>query len=285
MKSLEIKELAQKYFKKRDDNTSKLDYGRSLIIGGSYKYAGAPKFSCLALEKLLSQTTATMLVGTGISFIALPGVLAKYALNYVEYSGVIKLPTKFGNIKFSNRVNKKITYGVNSIAIGMGINKVNSINFIEYVLDKTTANMVIDADAITDTLNFDLKNRVILTPNVREFQRLTGNDGTKENAKEFADKHNCVVILKGHNSYVTDGKEEYINQTGNAKLAKGGSGDILSGIICGLLAIGVPIFEAGVLGSYILGRCAELCEVNEYSALPKDIIEKIVDVVGELVNF
>ena len=179
--SLEIKELAKKYFKKRDDNTSKYDYGRALIIGGSYKYVGAPKFSALALEQLVYFSNVCMLMGTGISHIALPGILAKHALEYVEYSGVIKLPVRLGNAKFSRRLNKKIVSGVNSIAIGMGINKANTLNFIKYVLEETTANIVVDADAIRNLSDIDFLGRAILTPNEREFIRLTGIKEVSQN--------------------------------------------------------------------------------------------------------
>ena len=167
----------------------------------------------------------------------------------------------------------------------MGINKANTLNFIKYVLEETTANIVIDADAIRNLSDIDFLGRAILTPNEREFIRLTGiKEVSQDLAKEFALNHNCVVVLKEHNSFITDGKQDYINCTGNARLAKGGSGDILSGIICGLVAIGVSLFDASSLGSYILGRAAELVTVNEYSAMPKDIIYKIPAVIEELLN-
>ena len=91
-------------------------------------------------------------------------------------------------------------------------------------------------------------------------------------------------MLKGTpESIITDGNIVYKNATGNVSLAKGGSGDILSGIICGLLAWGLDPIKAAYCGAYILGRCAELNKMNEYSTLPEDIVAQIPKVLDEVI--
>jgi NAD(P)H-hydrate epimerase len=107
----------------------------------------------------------------------------------------------------------------------------------------------------------------ILTPHPGEFARLTGLDvstiqaNREAIAAEFATKHNVVLLLKGPRTVITDGKRKAFNSTGNSSLAKGGSGDVLTGLIASLIAQGMTAFEAAQLGAHLHGLAAD-CAVG-----------------------
>ena len=104
-------------------------------------------------------------------------------------------------------------------------------------------------------------------------------------AKEISKKYKCTTVLKGHNTVVcSNDLEIYINKTGNSSLAKSGSGDVLTGIIAGLLAQGMTCFEASKLGVYIHGLCGEYASKNltEYSVTANDLINIIPEVIKNL---
>ena len=121
---------------------------------------------------------------------------------------------------------------------------------------------------------------MIVTPHPKEFARLTGKpvsdilaDAVNE-AKAFAAQRNVVVLLKNNRSVITDGERVAINPTGSPALAKGGSGDVLSGLLAGTCARGVAPFDAACVASWLLGRAGELAaeKMGEYAPDPTDII-------------
>ena len=126
--------------------------------------------------------------------------------------------------------------------------------------------VVIDADGLNILAKVDCKlpKKVILTPHPTEAARLLNlktEDVLRDvqiSAKEIAQKYDCVVALKTYNTVVTDGENIYINKTGNSALAKAGSGDVLTGMIAGLLAQGMDLFEATKSAVYLHGLSGEL---------------------------
>ena len=92
-------------------------------------------------------------------------------------------------------------------------------------------------------------------------------------AKELAIKYNCIVVLKTHRTIICDRENIFINQHGNSALAKAGSGDVLAGIIAGLLAQKMDLFDAAKLGVYLHSRTGEIAseELSEYSVLASDL--------------
>lgn len=122
--------------------------------------------------------------------------------------------------------------------------------------------------------------------------RLTGLDTQyiKQNkeqvATQFAQKYNLVVHLKDSNSITANESDVATNTTGTPAMAKGGSGDLLAGIIGGLLARGISPFEATFAGAYIAGKAAEkaLEQSNEYSLLPSDTAKEVGFVVSEIIK-
>jgi len=126
-----------------------------------------------------------------------------------------------------------------------------------------------------------VKAPLILTPHPGEMARLSKSRVDKSTssrvkiASEFARKYKVVIALKGHETVVTDGTRDYVNKTGNPGMATGGSGDILTGMIAGLLAQGLKPFEATQLGVYLHGLAGNLAvkEKGEVSLIATDILE------------
>ena len=152
---------------------------------------------------------------------------------------------------------------------------------VKTVLESFKGPVVVDADGINVLSgHIDiLRGRTgptIITPHAGEFHRICGKmpDNHIEAATEFANDANCIVVLKGHESVITDGKSCYINTTGNPGMATGGSGDVLAGIIVSLLGQGVAPFEAAACGAWLHGRAGDVCaqELGQYGMLPTDML-------------
>ena len=155
--------------------------------------------------------------------------------------------------------------------------------------------MIIDADGLnTLAKNLDiLENRkaeLIFTPHVGEFQRLTGI--SKEEilsspltyAMDFASRYKLTLLLNNDVSIITDGETVYINITGTSGMAKAGSGDVLSGIIVGLMARGLSPLDAGKVGAYLFGKAGENASKKhtDYSMTASDIINEFSGVIKEI---
>ena len=115
----------------------------------------------------------------------------------------------------------------------------------------------------------------ILTPHPGEFSRL-GYDPDKrvESAVKAARDLNCILLLKGHKTIVTDGVECYVNRTGNPGMAVGGSGDVLSGMIAALVGQGLEPLTAAACGAWLHGKAGDLCAetMGQYGMLPTDML-------------
>lgn len=278
-------------------------FGQAVICGGSHKYVGAPQFSAMSLAETVSNLgKASMLSGAGTSILAVPDFLASELYKNVKFSGIYPLNSDGKCIKFDEKQFEELTKKASAFAVGMGMDNGESKLIAEYLLNNTNLPFVVDADALFLTKDIpDFKSRVILTPHIGEMAKMLGvstsemvkmlgvsNSEISQNmieiCKQYAKDKNAVVVLKSHQSVVSDGQNVYINKTGNAKLSKGGSGDVLAGIICGLLSFGISPFESAVVGSYILGRCAELSTVNEFSHQATDIVDVIPKVIDEILG-
>ena len=137
----------------------------------------------------------------------------------------------------------------------------------------------------------ELPQTTILTPHPLEASRLLNcelvyvlND-LEDAAKKITQKYNCITVLKTHRTIVcsTD-LEIFVNQNGNSALAKAGTGDVLAGVIAGLLAQGVNSFEASKLGVYLHSRAGELASENltEYSVLASDVVKYLPEAIKEI---
>lgn len=185
---------------------------------------------------------------------------------------------------------------MNAVGIGCGSgNNRGTYNNVKWLLEREGAPLVIDADGINSLaghakLLAKARRPVILTPHPREFSRLCGLDiqeiqqNREDTAKAFAAEYGVTVLLKGHRTVITDGEEVFVNPTGSSALAKGGSGDVLCGIICALLAQGATTLEATVIGAYVHGLAGERLgkEVSEYGVLASEIPLEVAKILKEL---
>ena len=175
----------------------------------------------------------------------------------------------------------------NSLAIGPGLEQDAAAQKLLYsTLSKTKYPIVIDADALNmlaknqDWL-IQLPKNSILTPHPKEFDRLFGNHNIEEERRKTANAKakelNCIIVLKGHKTFITNGTASFENSTGNVGLAKGGSGDALTGIILAFLAQGYEPIQAAKLAVFIHGLSADITlqTQSEESMLITDVIENL----------
>lgn len=277
-------------FPERLRNTNKGSYHKASIIAGSINYPGASK---IAYESLLS-----FKMGVGFANLFVPESLYNlYALANPEII-TNKLKEKDGHIDFDEEKLDEIIKRSDSIAIGMGMQVSEELyNTIDYLLKNYNKNLLIDADGLNTLSKYGidiLKNKkcnVILTPHLKEFERLSGKniEYIKENIltlpKKFAKEYNITLVLKSSSTIITDGNSIAIQKEGTTALAKAGSGDGLSGILCGLLAyLKEDTFKVACLGSYILGISACFSSKNNPDEVLTitEIVKNVSKVVKEI---
>ncbi len=291
------KEDYKDLFVKRKENSNKGSYGKVSLIGGSKLTPGALKLSLLAYSSLR--------LGVGYSEICFPSSLKNFY--DLETPEIIyhKLKSKInGSIRYNKKdLSKLLKSKVVTIGMGIGVSK-DVYKIIKYFLLSYKNTLIIDADGLNSLAKYGidiLKEKrecsVILTPHVKEFERLSGykvNEIKLNRVKfseEFASKYNVILVLKDNVTLITSPtKEKYLNINGNSSLAKGGSGDLLSGIISGCAALesNEKLVKKVALGSYLLGRADEIAlakgNYNEYSLLGSDIVKYLNDAINEIIN-
>ncbi|WP_299367300.1 NAD(P)H-hydrate dehydratase [Winogradskyella sp.] len=260
-------------YKPRQKFAHKGDFGHVLIIGGSYGKIGAVN---LASKAALSS-------GAGL------------VTAYVPKCGYHSLQTSFPEAMvitddddtLISNINFDLSPTVIGIGVGLGIADETAKAFEDF-LKKNKAPLVIDADGLNllsmnKSLLSVLPERTILTPHPKELERLVGkwsDDFDKlKKVKAFSKEHNLIVLLKGANSITVFGDKLYINTTGNPGMATAGSGDVLTGIISGLMAQGYEPLAATIFGVYLHGRSADISlEDFGYQSL---IASHIIETLGE----
>lgn len=277
-------------FKCRQNNTHKGTYGKVVILGGSLRYAGAIKLAAASL--------ASLCAGSGLSTLAVPKVIASSISSYIVESTIFPMPDDGCNMVFDEDCINQCLQGAQSLVIGMGWGESEeNKKILEYILRNYDIPMVIDADGLNNLakLNFDLikHKNIVITPHLKEFSRLIGLgvDRIRENpiyyAKQFALQYNVTVLLKGVTTVITDGREVYLTNTGTPGMAKGGSGDVLSGIIAAINAFSKEnILINAAAAAFINGKAGEYAaeEKNEYSMLASDTINNIYKAINLIIK-
>lgn len=247
-------------FPMRAIDCNKGDFGKTGIYGGSVEYSGALKLASLSLGALRS--------GTGISrIITSRDVLPLLGSNILEQTLVV-LPD-YEDSHFREKLYDSIS-DLDSLAFGMGLGNDSHLEeVLEFLIKNYTGNLIIDAEGLNTLSRMkleilkDKKCNIVLTPHVKEFSRLCFKDieEIKRNSLqlvlEFAKKYQVIVLLKGHTTTISDGVDTYLVTTGCPGMATAGSGDVLSGILAGMLAyhdftmrtIAASVFLHGVAGS------------------------------------
>ena len=265
--------------KERNIDSNKGDFGKAGIYGGSIEYSGALKLSYISLSTLRS--------GCGISRVLVKKeILPLLGPNILEQTLCI-LPDY--NDKFYDKLKESIK-DLDSLAFGMGLGNDEQMDeVLEFLIKNYTGNLIIDADGLNTLSRMDLnilKNRkcnILLTPHLKEFSRLINKsiEEIKKDslniAKEFASTYKITILLKGHTTTISDGNSTYLITTGCPGMATAGSGDVLSGILSGLLAyldFNLLTVALGVLINGIAGCLAEK-DNTDISMLASDTINNI----------
>ena len=256
----------------REQESNKGSFGKVLNFAGSKNYIGAAYLSTYSALKI------------GAGFVALAS--EKEIINSVSklLPEAVYLDTKEGIKNIDN-------YTVCLIGCGLGqTNK--STKIFKEAIKKTKCPLIIDADGLNILAKTDIAipANTIITPHPMEASRLLGKDlhyvlnNIEESAKALSQKYNSVTVLKTHRTIICDKNNLFTNQHGNSALAKAGSGDVLAGIIAGLLAQKCLPFEAAKLGVYLHSRAGELAseELTEYSVLASDIPKYLPNAIKEI---
>ena len=271
------KEDVKKLLPKRKRNSHKGCYGKVGIVAGSVQYTGA---AYLALRAALKS-------GVGYTALFTPKDIAeKYMLKEPES---LIIPLNGGGMVEFNEDDFKKMLSYDAICYGMGLGISESVcQGLTYLLKNYQGKLIIDADGLNSLAKYSsvdiLKEKkcdVLLTPHLKEFSRLSSLalDEIKSSpvvlAKEFSKKYDVNLLLKGASTIITNGEKAYLNVTGTSAQARGGSGDVLSGIIGGLCAQGLGLLDGACLGCYLVGVAAEFAteKFTEYAALPSDFID------------
>lgn len=257
----------------RSPDSHKGNYGRILIIAGSRGYTGAP---CLAARGALR-------CGAGLVTLVVPKSVYSVVAGKMDEAMVSPLPSAQGKLSFfACRMIKKQLSKADVVLLGPGLGQSYGVySVVSWILKNFPGPIILDADGINVLSgHMDiLRGRTaptILTPHPGEFVRLGGqlSKGRTSAAVDFAKDTGCVLVLKGHNTVITDGTQLYCNPTGNPGMAVGGSGDVLAGMIAALLGQGLSAIEAAACGAWIHGAAGDICakELGQYGMLPTDML-------------
>ena len=251
-------------------------FGKVLLLCGSKGYTGAAYLA--AMGALRS--------GAGLTFLGVPESIYEIEAVKLNEPVVFPLPEEHGRLSiFSVSEIEKRLPQMDAVLVGCGMGQSGgTLAVVKAVLEQAKCPVVVDADGINVLREHKdvLRGRTyptILTPHEGEYLRFGGTLGEDRmaSAAYFSKEWNCILLLKGHRTCITDGKMGYINETGNPGMAVGGSGDLLAGMIVSLLGQGLPPLEAAACGAWIHGAAGDLCaeEIGQYGMLPTDMLTRI----------
>ena len=254
---------------KRNPNSHKGDHGRIMIIGGSEMFYGAPILASLGAEA----------AGADLVFPYLPpqhiDAAKGYSLNFI-LSAFKKPHLTPADVKSILRMSEKMQV----VVIGPGLGTHNETKVaVKTILNELKVPTVIDASALTYSNN--LPKVCIMTPHRGEFKELTGKEATADNIQKAANDLGIVLLCKGPQDIVAHQEKVAMNKTGNPLMTVGGSGDVLSGLIAGLLAQGVPAFEAALQGARLLGMAGDRLAELQGSLRAMDLVYQIPNLVKQ----
>ena len=264
----------------RDERGHKGDYGKLLLLCGSRGYTGAAALAAMGALRC----------GGGLVFLGVPESI--YAIEAVKLTEPIVFPLPEENGMLSARALEDVRRHLktaDTVLIGPGLGQSEgTMAVLEAVLREFSGPVVVDADGINllSTRPELVKERngvTILTPHEGEFRRLgIAADADRElGAMAAAKELDCILLRKGHRTVITDGEKCYINPTGNPGMAVGGSGDVLAGMIVGLLGQKIPPLEATACAAWLHGAAGDRAaqKLGQYAMLPTDMLTQLPDLL------
>lgn len=286
-------EFVRQSLPKRRPDGHKGTFGKVLVIGGAEGYTGAPYLAAAAAVRS----------GCGLVSLGVPESI--WAILAVKCTSAMPfpLPGKLGQ----NCLGKKALGPIleklslcDVLALGPGLGRSQeTVWLVRELLKQTEKPVVLDADGINaleghiDILSVRRGHATILTPHDIEFARLTGEQPPPEGeeriqtARAFAKTHGCTLILKGHRTLTaTAAGTVLVNTTGNSGLAKGGSGDVLTGVVASLLAQGASPVMASACGVWLHGKAGDLAaaRLTAYGMMPMDVVDALPEAFWALLE-
>ncbi len=276
-------DAVKKYLPFRAANSNKGTFGKVLIYAGSENMPGAAQLA----------VSGALRCGAGLVCLASDNSVTDIIKS--KFAEPIYFPISDSD----NDTDRLIEYSrsCSAILIGCGLGKdKKTTERIKRLICECDLPIILDADginAISDNINIlsEAKNKIILTPHPLEFSRISKLDVSDilnsriECADEFAKKYNCILLLKGAGTVISDGgKRICINPVACSALAKGGSGDVLSGMIASFASQGAGLYESAVIAAYLHGVAGiELSRTfSEYGVIPSEIPEKAARIIARL---
>ena len=279
-------------FPDREHNTNKGTFGTAVLFGGRMEYSGAARIAGMG--------AAAALAGSGLVRLAVPENIAGTVASGFPESTLFLMNEKLGSMVFDREKISGALRGASSAAVGFGWGRGEDYRkILEEIIKNYDMPTVIDADGLNILAEGDLeilkvRNDVVLTPHPGEFARLTGRSIPEVLADpiglsvSFAREYRVTVLLKGTATVITDGERVFLTSSGSPGMAKGGSGDALTGLIAGILAQsrvnGSDITLKAAAGAFIAGKAGEAAarEKGEVSALASDTIRHIPEVIKKI---
>ncbi|MDH3257239.1 MAG: NAD(P)H-hydrate dehydratase, partial [Nitrospinota bacterium] len=275
----------------RPSNTHKGEYGHTLVVAGSRGKGGAAGLTGLAALR----------AGAGLVTLAVPESCHQaLEFNPLETMAVALPETKSGSISTKAiEVILENLKGINALAIGPGLSTdKETVQLLDALLPQVECPLVIDADGInalgkSGTLIDQIQTAMVLTPHPKEMSRLSGwsvqdiLNQRIERASQFAKDHEVTLLLKGARTLIAfaDGTV-LINPTGNPGMATAGSGDVLTGLIAGLVSQGLSVPSATAAGAFIHGMAGDIyAESNhEVTLIASDLLSKVPEAIKRILT-
>lgn len=260
------KELVASLLIDRKKDGSKIDFGHALLVTGEIGKMGAAVIS----------SRACLRAGVGLLTLNTP----------IEERHIVQIAIPEAMIVSIEEFNYNLDY-YSAIGIGPGIGtQLATFNLLKSIVEKASSTIVFDADALNLIAKNEFINSIpkksILTPHEREFDRLFGEHPNQESRIQTAilqsKNLDCVIVLKSATTHIIYQETIFINTIGNAGLAKGGSGDALTGIITSFLAQGYSSLSSAIIGVYIHSNAADL--TLKYQSVESMLITDAIENIG-----
>ena len=278
----------ERHFPRRPADAHKGTMGTLVSLTGSFGFAGAAILSA----------KAALRSGVGLHYQVLPESIYPLFGTAVQESVCVPVKGKEGRLCLSDTETIRPTLErATAILIGCGMGCTEDTAEAEKaVLTSSKCPVIIDADGINALARHihsieGCRGEIILTPHVKEFSRLSGlsveeilSDPAKH-AEEYSLRHRDVtLVLKGHRTYIAKNGNVYENIAGNSGMAKGGSGDVLAGIIASLTAQGILPYHAAVMGVHIHALAGDIAaaKLSQTAMLPSDIIDSLPEIYTKI---
>ena len=285
---IETKDVSN-IFAQRQGDTNKGDFGYVGIMGGSLEYSGAIKLANLSASALRA--------GCGVVRLIIPKGITKSVAPYLLEQTIFPMDDRDDKMIFSKEKIDEALSKLKALAIGMGWGQSEEYEkILEYILNNYHIPVVIDADGLNtiSKMNMDiLKNtkcKIILTPHLKEFERLSKIkiENLKQDeiniARKFAKEYNIILLSKGPTTIVTDGEKVYLIKRGCSGMSTAGSGDVLSGILVGLLGYNEPDILSISAGAYLNGLAGELAQkkYTDISMIASDTVKCLPEAIRKI---